>query len=230
MLRVENVTKMYKDLAANNNVCFTLKDNQITVLLGENGAGKSTIIKSIVGFLKYDGSITLDGKDIQDLDVKRQIGYVPEVPELYGELTLWQQLQFVAYAYGIKDFEERANYYLNLFRISEKKDELCGALSKGMRQKVSVISALILKPRILILDEPMIGLDPEAIRDLKLVLESLKNECMILVSTHLIESVTSIWDQVIIMNHGNVVFNTTKEEFEGSNETLEEIYFQKKGV
>lgn len=230
MLRVENVTKMYKDLAANNNVCFTLKDNQITVLLGENGAGKSTIIKSIVGFLKYDGSITLDGKDIQDLDVKRQIGYVPEVPELYGELTLWQQLQFVAYAYGIKDFEERANHYLNLFRISEKKDELCGALSKGMRQKVSVISALILKPRILILDEPMIGLDPEAIRDLKLVLESLKNECMILVSTHLIESVTSIWDQVIIMNHGNVVFNTTKEEFEGSNETLEEIYFQKKGV
>lgn len=230
MLRVENVTKMYKDLAANNNVCFTLKDNQITVLLGENGAGKSTIIKSIVGFLKYDGSITLDGKDIQDLEVKRQIGYVPEVPELYGELTLWQQLQFVAYAYGIKDFEERANHYLNLFRISEKKDELCGALSKGMRQKVSVISALILKPRILILDEPMIGLDPEAIRDLKLVLESLKDECMILVSTHLIDSVTTLWDQVIIMNHGNVVFNTTKEEFEGTNETLEEIYFQKKGV
>ncbi len=230
MLRVENVTKMYKDLAANNNVCFTLKDNQITVLLGENGAGKSTIIKSIVGFLKYEGSITLDGKDIQDLEVKRQIGYVPEVPELYGELTLWQQLQFVAYAYGIKDFEERANHYLNLFRISEKKDELCGALSKGMRQKVSVISALILKPRILILDEPMIGLDPEAIRDLKLVLESLKDECMILVSTHLIDSVTTIWDQVIIMNHGNVVFNTTKEDFEGTNETLEEIYFQKKGV
>lgn len=230
MLVVQNVTKMYKDLAANNNVSFTLKDNQITILLGENGAGKSTIIKSIVGFLNFEGSISLDNKDIHELEVKRQIGYVPEVPELYNELTLWQQIQFVAYAYGVKDFEETANYYINLFRISDKKDELCGALSKGMKQKVSVICALVLKPRILILDEPMIGLDPEAIRDLKLVLEQLKDRCMILISTHLIDSVTSIWDQVIIMNHGNIVFNATKEEFEGTTETLEEIYFQKKGV
>lgn len=229
MLRVESVTKQYKDVLASNNVSFTLHDNQITVLLGENGAGKSTIIKAITGFLNYEGHITLDGKDCKELEVKRMIGFVPEVPELYGELTVWQQIQFMAYAYGVKNFEEDANYYLQLFRIEDKKDALCGALSKGMKQKVSVISALILRPRLLILDEPMIGLDPEAIRDLKSVLEQLKERCMIFLSTHLIESVASLWDQVIIMKKGNVVYQTTKEAFKDSPQTLEEIYFEKKG-
>lgn len=229
MLRVENVTKKYKNLVANNDVSFTLQDNQITILLGENGAGKSTIIKSITGFLKFDGHITLDGKDVTDIEVKKSIGFVPEIPELYGELTVWQQINFIAYAYGIKEFEENAKYLLQLFRIFDKKDELCGTLSKGMRQKVSVICALILKPRVLILDEPMIGLDPEAIRDLKLMLEQLKDRCMILLSTHIIDSVTSIWDQVLIMNKGNLVYQATRTQLEESGKTLEEVYFAQKG-
>lgn len=229
MLKVENVTKRYNKVIANDDVSFTLKDNQITILLGENGAGKSTIIKAITGFLNYEGKITLDNKDCKDLEVKRMVAFVPEVPELYNELTVWQQIQFVAYAYGVRDFEEKAKEYLNLFRISDKKDELCGSLSKGMKQKVSVIAALVLNPRLLILDEPMIGLDPEAIRDLKNLLESLKSSCMILLSTHLIESVTTIWDQVLIMNKGKLVFNSTKEEVHSSSQNLEEIYFEKKG-
>ncbi len=229
MLRVQNVTKTYNKLVANNDVSFTLLDNQITILLGENGAGKSTIIKAITGFLNYEGHITIDDKDIRELEAKRMIGFVPEVPELYGELTVWQQIQFVAFGYGVKDFEEDANKYLSLFRIADKKDELCGALSKGMKQKVSVICALVLRPRVLILDEPMVGLDPEAIRDLKNLLEQLKVQCTILLSTHIIDSVTSIWDQVLIMNKGNLVFQSTRSDLENTSQTLEEIYFEKKG-
>lgn len=230
MLKIENVTKKYNSVVANNNISFELNDNQVTVLLGENGAGKSTIIKAITGFLNYQGRITLDGKDCRNLEVKKMVGFVPEVPELYNELTVWQQIQFVAYAYGVKEFEKDALHYLELFRILNKKDELCGALSKGMKQKVSIIVALILKPRLLILDEPMIGLDPEAIRDLKSILESFKNNCMVLLSTHLIESVDTLWDQVIIMNKGNLVYKTTRSQFESSEKSLEEIYFEKKGL
>lgn len=229
MLKVENVTKRYGNIIANDNVSFELLDNQITILLGENGAGKSTIIKAITGFLNYDGTIDLDGKDAKDLETKKQIGFVPEVPELYGELTVWQQIQFVAYAYGIKDFEDIAEKYLHFFRIIDKKHELCGALSKGMKQKVSIISALVLNPRVLILDEPMVGLDPEAIRDLRNLLNELKSTCCIMLSTHIIDTVASIWDQALIMNKGKLVYKAHRDSFDNAEGSLEEIYFEKKG-
>lgn len=225
MLTVSHVTKTYGNNIANNDVSFTLNDNQITVLVGQNGAGKSTIIKCIVGFLNYHGEITLDGKDIQELDVKRQIGYIPEVPELYNELTVYQHFQFIANAYHITGFEERANHYLDLFKLTPKKDELCGSLSKGMRQKVSIICALIINPRLLIVDEPMVGLDPDAIRDLKQVFETLKAECSIFISTHLLDSVENLWDQALIMNAGKIVFSTLRENFDSTTQRLEDIYF-----
>lgn len=230
MLEIKNVTKRYKDLLANNNISTRIEKNQITILLGENGAGKSTLIKSIVGFLKFEGEIIVDGIPNKELAAKTKIGYVPEIASLYNELTVMQQFQFVAYAYGIKNFEETAEYYLNRFRIYDKKDSLCGTLSKGMRQKVSIICALILKPEILILDEPLIGLDPEAIRDLRTILEEKKEMMGILLSTHIIETIATIWDKVIILNKGSLVFEATRKEFENSNQTLEEVYFAKKGL
>lgn len=229
MLKVEDVSKQYGKIFANKNVTFDLLDNQITILLGENGAGKSTIIKSITGFLNYEGNISLDGRDAKDIETKRSIGFVPEVPELYNELTVWQQIEFVAYAYGVENFQEDANKYLELFRIMDKKDELCGSLSKGMKQKVSVIAALVLKPRVLILDEPMVGLDPEAIRDLRNLLVELKSECCILLSTHIIDSVANIWDQALIMNKGRLVYRAHRDTFDDTEKSLEEIYFEKKG-
>ncbi|MBF0779755.1 MULTISPECIES: ABC transporter ATP-binding protein [unclassified Granulicatella] len=225
MLNVSQVSKRYGKNLVNNDLSFTLADKQLSVLLGPNGSGKSTIIKCIVGFLRYEGDITLDGKPIHDLDVKRQIAYVPEVPELYNELTVWQHFQFIAYAYGITNFEQDAEHYLTLFQLHTKKDDLCGSLSKGMRQKVSIICALILNPRVLIVDEPMIGLDPDAIRELKNIFLTLKETCAILVSTHLIDSITNIWDQVLILNQGKLVYTSTKDEFEQSHQSLEDIYF-----
>lgn len=229
MLTVTNVTKKYGKTTVVKDLSFSLPDNHITILLGHNGAGKSTIIKCIVGFLNYEGAITVDGKPNTNLDVKRQIAYIPEVPELYNELTVSQHFAFLAHAYGVADYQERADYYLDLFKLSHKKDELCGALSKGMRQKVSIICALILKPRVLIVDEPMIGLDPDAIRELKNVFQQLKSECAIFISTHLISSVDNVWDQVLIMKQGELVYSTTKEAFREQSETLEDIYFSHQG-
>lgn len=225
MLTVSHVTKNYGKKRVVNDVSFELKDNQITVLVGQNGAGKSTIIKCIVGFLNFEGDIKLDGKSYQDLDVKRQIGYIPEVPELYNELTVAQHFQFIAHAYNITNYQEIVDNYLNIFNLTEKRDELCGSLSKGMRQKVSIICALILQPRVLIVDEPMVGLDPNAIRDLKTILSQLKENCAIFISTHLLESVENLWDQVLIMNSGNVVFQSYKNDFATLNQSLEEVYF-----
>ncbi|WP_205422842.1 MULTISPECIES: ABC transporter ATP-binding protein [unclassified Granulicatella] len=224
MLSVLNVSKSYGSHFANKNVTFTLEDRQITVLLGENGAGKSTIIKCITGFLNYTGYISLNDVSINDLNVKRQIAYIPEVPELYNELTVYQHFQFIANAYHVEDYEEKAMTYLDMFHLTPKKDELCGSLSKGMKQKVSIICALILNPKVLILDEPLIGLDPDAIRTLKETLSTLKQECCILISTHLLDSVSNLWDQVLIMKHGEIVFHATKDTFDDTN-SLEDIYF-----
>lgn len=225
MLQVSNVTKFYGKNKVNDNISFTLNDNQITVLIGQNGAGKSTIIKCIVGFLNHEGEITLDGVDHHDVSVKKQIGYIPEVPELYNELTVQQHFDFIASAYQVTDYQESVDHYLDLFQLTEKRNELCGALSKGMRQKVSIICALLLKPRVLIVDEPMVGLDPDAIRELKRIFIALKENCAVFISTHLLSSVEDLWDQVLIMNSGKVVFNSLKVDFDETKQSLEDVYF-----
>lgn len=225
MLTVSHVFKNYGKKQVIKDVSFTLNKGQITVLAGQNGAGKSTIIKCITGFLKFDGDITLEGKRYDDLEVKRQIGYIPEVPELYNELTVKQHFQFIALAYGVTDYEERVQKYLSIFNLTAKQDELCGALSKGMRQKVSIICALVLNPKVLIVDEPMVGLDPDAIREFKRILVQLKEECAIFISTHLLESVENLWDKVLIMNSGEVVFESEKDAFVASGQSLEDVYF-----
>lgn len=230
MLLVEHVTKKYGKTEVVKDLSFTLHDNHVTVLLGHNGAGKSTIIKCIVGFLNYNGSITLDGKPVSDLEAKRQIAYIPEVPELYNELTVWQHFEFLARAYGVTDYHERAEKYLAIFKLTAKKEELCGSLSKGMRQKVSIICALILNPRVLIVDEPMVGLDPDAIKALKNLFQELKSECAIFISTHLISSIDDLWDQVLILKQGELVYSATKESFAAQQETLEDIYFAHQGT
>lgn len=229
MLVVNNVSKKYGEMYANKDVSFTAKEQEVTILLGANGAGKSTIIKSIVGLLRFDGEITLDDVAISELSAKKQIAYVPEMPELYNELSVWEHFRFIAHVNGITDFEETALKYLDVFNLSHKKDTVCSDLSKGMRQKVSIINALITKPKLLILDEPMIGLDPEAIRTLRQVLDDLKQDCIVFLSTHLIESVETIWDHAIILRNGSVVFEGDKKDLVLQSVRLEDIYFDVKG-
>ncbi len=226
MLKVKNLTKKYEKVLAANKVTFEIDSGEIGVLIGPNGAGKSTTIKSIAGLLRFDGEITIDGKPNKSIEAKRVFGYVPETAALYESLTVWEHLEFIARAYGLKDWEETAEALLKRFDMDDKKNKIGKELSKGMQQKVSICCALIINPRMVMFDEPMIGLDPKAIKELKDVFIELKNSgCAVLISTHILDSIADIWDKALIMNKGEIVYNNTRDAMLASGESLEQIFF-----
>ncbi len=226
MLKVKNLSKKYEKVLAVNKVSFEVHAGEIGVLLGPNGAGKSTTIKSIAGLLRFDGQITIDGKANKSVEAKRVFGYVPESPANYESLTVWEHLEFIARAYNLKEWEDTANALLTRFDLDDKKKKVGKELSKGMQQKVSICCALLIKPQMVLFDEPMIGLDPKAIKELKEMFIELKSSgCAILISTHIIDSIDEIWDKVLIMNKGEIVMNRTRDEMMASGESLEHIFF-----
>ncbi|MBQ8532432.1 MAG: ABC transporter ATP-binding protein [Clostridia bacterium] len=226
MLKIEHLTKKYGKVYANNDISFEIPDGSITVLLGPNGAGKSTVIKSVIGFLKYDGIITVDGQYNKSPEAKRLLGYVPELPALYPNLTVGEHLEFVARAYRLKDYKDYKNELLERFELTDKVKKFGDELSKGMQQKLSICCALLPCPKVLLFDEPMIGLDPHAIKELKnLFIDMRSKGCSILISTHMIDSIDMLWDRTIIMQNGTVTANVTKEELDTSSQTLEELFF-----
>lgn len=226
MLIVNNVSKIYGKTLAVNNINFSVNDGEIAVLLGPNGAGKSTTIKCISGLLKYSGNIEINGNPNKSIKAKREFSYVPEAPALYDMLTVYEHIEYIANAYGIKDYKENAETLLNRFDLWDKKDKLGKELSKGMQQKVSVCCGLITNPKVILFDEPMIGLDPKAIKELKKIFVELKESgCSVIISTHIIDSVEQLWDRALIMKNGNIVFARTREELHANNEDLEKIFF-----
>ncbi|NMA66423.1 MAG: ABC transporter ATP-binding protein [Clostridiaceae bacterium] len=230
MLRVKNLTKKFKKVLAVDKVNFEVNSGEIAVLLGPNGAGKSTTIKCIAGLLRFDGRITIGGKENKSVEAKRIFGYVPETPALYETLTVWEHIEFIARAYSLNDWEDTARALLIRFEMEDKKDKLGKELSKGMQQKVSLICALLINPDMVMFDEPMIGLDPKAIKELKDIFMELKNSgCAILISTHIIDSIEEFWDKVLIMNKGEIVVNLTRDELMAKGETLENIFFSVTG-
>lgn len=227
MLTVSHLTKKFGKVLANSDISFELPDGSITVLLGPNGAGKSTAMKSIIGFLKYDGSILVNDYPNKGIQAKRILGYVPEFPALYPNLTVAEHLEFIARAYKLKDYKDYANELLTRFELMDKKNKFGDELSKGMQQKLSICCALLPKPKVLLFDEPMVGLDPHAIKELKLVFEQLKTEgASLLISTHMIDSVDALWDETLIMKSGQVIAHIRKEDLNDSDKTLEEIFFE----
>ncbi|WP_160678938.1 ABC transporter ATP-binding protein [Clostridium sp. C8-1-8] len=227
MLEVINLNKKYNKLEAAKNINFTINKGEIAVLVGPNGAGKSTTLKSIAGLLKYDGEIKICGKLNKTPDGKRLFGYVPELPSLYPLLTVEEHIHFIARAYGIKSYEDKAEKLLAIFDMSDKKQKLAQELSKGMQQKVSIICGLITNPQVILFDEPMIGLDPKAIKELKLLICELRDEgASILISTHLLDSMEELWDRILIMKNGEIVVSKTKNEFNEADESLEDIFFE----
>lgn len=226
MLKVKNLSKKYEKVLAVDQASFEIDSGEIGVLIGPNGAGKSTTIKSIAGLLRFDGGITIDGKDNKSIEAKRVFGYVPETPAPYASLTVWEHLEFIARAYGLKDWGKTADELLARFDMDDKKDKVGKELSKGMQQKLSICCAMLIKPKMIMLDEPMIGLDPKAIKELKeLFIELKESGCSILISTHILESVSEVWDKVLIMNKGRIIFNSTRNELAASGKSLEEIFF-----
>ena len=227
MLKVEHLTKKYGKITACDDISFSIPDGNITVLLGPNGAGKSTVIKSIIGFLKYQGVITVDGLYNKTVDAKRLLGYVPELPALYPNLTVGEHLEFVARAYKLKDYKEYKEELLERFELSDKVKKFGDELSKGMQQKLSICCALLPKPKVMLFDEPMIGLDPHSIKELKDLFVDMKNQgCSILISTHMIDSIDMLWDRTLIMQGGVLKADVTRQQLEESNETLEQLFFR----
>lgn len=225
MIQVTDMTKKYGKLVANDNISLSVGSGELAVLLGPNGAGKSTLIKSICGLLRFKGSITVGGNDNHTVEAKRLLGYVPEFPVLYPLLTVYEHLEFIAKAYRLEDWEERAESMLRRFELDDKKNKLGKELSKGMQQKVSVCCALLPQPKAVILDEPLVGLDPHGIRELKSVISQLRESgCALIVSTHMIESMEENWDVTYIMVKGKIARVCRRTDIE-ADQSLEDLYF-----
>lgn len=226
MLEVSHLTKRYGKVNACDDISFRLEPGSVTVLLGPNGAGKSTLMKSAIGFLKYEGVITVNGILNKTTDAKRLMGYIPELPSLYPNLTVSEHMEFIARAYRLCDYKPYIDELFARFELNDKRKKFGDELSKGMQQKLNICLGLLPRPRLLLLDEPMIGLDPHAIKELKDMFGELKVQgCTILVSTHMIDSVDMLWDRTLIMQRGRLCANVTREELAASGQTLEERFF-----
>lgn len=222
MLKVNAVTKKYGKVLANDNISFSIAPGEIAVLIGPNGAGKSTIIKCITGLLRFDGEITVDGKNNKSKEAKALLGYIPEMPAVYDMLTVGEHLQFMIRAYSMND-DGYGDELLQRFELYDKKDKLGKELSKGMQQKLSICCALVHRPKVVIFDEPMVGLDPHAIKQLKEIFIELKNQgASVLISTHMLDSVETFWDTAYIMVGGKL---EAKKSINDSAESLEELFF-----
>jgi ABC-type multidrug transport system ATPase subunit len=226
ILRTERVVKQYGKFRALDEVSVSIPRGSVYGLLGPNGAGKSTLIKSICGLLRFNGSVNVGGYENTTAEAKRLLGYVPEFPALYPMLTVKEHLEFIAKAYKLEQWTDYAEELLNRFELDDKKNKLGKELSKGMQQKTSICCALLPKPKAIILDEPLVGLDPHGIRELKTMISDLKETgCALLVSTHMIDSVEENWDVTYIMQRGKIVHKCHRTDIAGI-ESLESIYFK----
>lgn len=230
MLELCHYTKRYGRTVACDDVSFRLLDGSVNVMLGPNGAGKSTVMKGIAGFLRFEGQILVNGKPNHLPESRRALGYVPEIPSFYPNLTVAEHLEFVARAYRMRDktrYQARADELLELFDLSEHKRKLGSELSKGMAQKLSICLGLFTEPTVLLLDEPFIGLDPHAIKQLKDTMWHLRDAgATLLVSTHIIDSVDMLWDRAIIMQRGVVRANVERTELTDDANSLEQLFFE----
>lgn len=223
MIEIRNLSKKFGKALANDDISLHLDEGELGILLGPNGAGKSTLIKSVCGLLRFSGEIKVGGYNNRSLEAKRILGYVPESAVPYPMLTVYEHLEFIARAYRLTEWKEYAEELLTRFDLADKKQKLGKELSKGMKQKVSICCALLPRPKVIIFDEPLSGLDPHGIKELEDCIRDLhKNGIGMLISTHMIDTVEDNWDSVFIMKAGKVVRVCKREE---SVESLKDIYF-----
>lgn len=228
-LEIEELSKEYGDLLAIDHFSSRWKDDEIIGLVGPNGAGKSTLFKIVAGFLEPNqGKIRLNGEKVS----LGSVAYVPEFPDLFPVLSVWEHFKFISLAYSIKNWEQEAQEYLESFQLTDKKNSLAGELSKGMKQKVMIAISLLRKPSVLLMDEPFSGLDPLSSRELQHRIQGLKSpDRIVLVSSHNLNTIQSICHRVLIMNHGvlvrdqemNAILNEIKQK---GFETLEDFFLE----
>lgn len=234
MLEINKLTGGYVNIPVLKEVSFSVPDGQLIGLIGLNGAGKSTTINEIIGLLHpYDGEVRIDGLSLPEAptDYRKKIGYIPETPSLYEELTLREHIETVAMAYDL-DMDQvmvRVQPLLERFRLAEKLDWFPTQFSKGMKQKVMIICAYAVDPSLYIVDEPFLGLDPVAIADLIQLLADEKSKGKsILMSTHVLDSAEKMCDGFVILHKGQIRAKGTLDElrstFGDAKASLNDIY------
>ncbi|MBS1772268.1 MAG: ABC transporter ATP-binding protein [Bacteroidetes bacterium] len=231
IITIRNLCKNYGDKTVLNNIDLDIYPGQIIGYIGPNGAGKSTTVKVLNGVIQdYTGDVTVNGLNLRDnvLEVKKMIGYVPELAELYDLLTPREYLNFTGTLYHMEPhvIEERATKMLNSFGLLENMDQRMDSFSKGMRQKVLLASGLLHNPSIVILDEPLSGLDANAVILVKELLQLLKQEGKtIFYCSHMMDVVEKVSDRIVLIDKGKIVANGTIDELrENSNQSLEQIF------
>lgn len=228
MLEIQELSKSYGKHLAVDRVSFFVPDGQVGILLGPNGAGKSTIIKSIAGLLRYQGRIGIQGMSARTLEARKIFGYVPEIPAMFDALTVREHVEYIRKAYDSDITEEEVQALFQRFELADKQEKLGNELSKGMMQKVSICCALAIKPKVILLDEPMVGLDPQAIKELKKIVLELKEQGVtVLISTHMLEMVEELWDVMFVMDQSHIIGSYRKEDV--GEKDLNDLFFEMTG-
>ena len=231
MIEITDVRKSYGDKHAVNGISFSVKEGEILGFLGPNGAGKSTTLNMITGYLSADsGVIKIDGTDIlaDPIKAKRDIGFLPEIPPLYLEMTVLEYLNFVYDLKGCKlPRKQHLKEICEVVKIWDVGNRLIKNLSKGYRQRVGIAQALIGNPKVLIFDEPTIGLDPRQIIEIRNLIKMLGREHTIILSTHILPEVQAVCDRIVVINKGEIVANEKTEDLinavEGSRKLVAKI-------
>lgn len=233
-IKIDNLTGGYGQISVLKSVTFDVKDGEVVGLIGLNGAGKSTTINHIIGnLIPFSGSIKLNNISLEDKPAlyKRQIAYIPEMPIFYDELTLKETLELTMLAYNLNRDNTwiKAHKLLKKFRLDNKLNWYPSDFSKGMQQKVMIVNAMITGAKVLIIDEPFIGLDPLAINDfLELIKEKKENGVSILMSTHVLSNAEKYCDRFVFMNKGKVIIEGDLKEIRNyascENKSLNDIY------
>lgn len=231
MLKIKNYTKLYGKKTAVDNLSLEIKAGEIYGFIGHNGAGKTTTLKACAGILNFEqGEIYIDGVSVKEhpMDCKKKLAYIPDNPDLYGFMTGAAYLNFIADVYGVskEDRTERIEMYSELYGIDEDLGTPINSYSHGMRQKIAIISALIHEPKLIIMDEPFVGLDPKASHILK---KQMRELCdgggAIFFSTHVLEVAEKLCDKIAIIQGGKLIASGTMEEVKG-NASLEDVFLE----
>lgn len=234
MLKIEHLTKTYGEKKAVDDLSLHIKPGEIYGFIGHNGAGKTTTLKSVVGILQFDqGEILIDGKSIQEdpLACKRKFAYIPDNPDLYDYMTGIQYLNFIGDIFGISAADRQISIkkYADIFELTADLAQPIAAYSHGMKQKLAIIAAWLHQPKLIIMDEPFVGLDPKASHLLKGMMREVCDEGgAIFFSTHVLEVAEKLCDKVAIIKSGKLIRSGTMEEVKG-DDSLEEVFLELEG-
>ncbi|MEO6904039.1 MAG: gliding motility-associated ABC transporter ATP-binding subunit GldA [Bacteroidia bacterium] len=218
-IEVKNIIKMYGEQRALNDVTFNVSASEVVGFLGPNGAGKSTMMKILTCFIpQTTGTATVCGFDVQEesLAVRKNVGYLPENNPLYAEMYIKEYLEFIAGLHGLKNTKQRINEMIEITGLQKEKNKKIGALSKGYKQRVGLAQAMIHDPKVLILDEPTTGLDPNQLVEIRKLIIEIGKQKTVLLSTHIMQEVEAICNRVIIINDGEIVANETTAVLQNS--------------